>query len=195
MSAFLQANLNGPVRLPRPKPFSSRVSCPSSWCVPLAQVGVSCALALLATVISIGPARAEVYVNMLWDERINDFKVKELVLEGSGQTWDREFQNAYGEYMGLEPGPPFIVQCNVRITNICDEDRKVTDWGSLTIQGGGIGLLDPFAIIFAPDDDQSYCEGAITSYGHLSFVGTSLDPIIFKGKYQINTHRPGNADP
>jgi len=138
--------------------------------------------------------RAEVFVNMLWDETIEDFKVKTLILEGTGQTWDRDFQNAYGEYMNLDPGPPFIIQCNVLIENIHDEDGNVTDWGSLNIESGG-EILDPFEIIFAPDEDQTYCEGEIRSYGNLNFVGTPTDPIIFKGKYKIRTHRPGNPAP
>ena len=55
-----------------------------------------CLLALGFLLTLAGPSTAEVYINMLWDESEETFKVMPLVLDG-GITFDRGYQNASGE--------------------------------------------------------------------------------------------------
>ena len=110
-------------------------------------------------------------VNMLWDEPTQDYKVQVLSLDG-GVTFDRGYQNAYGEEMGYDPGPPFIVQASIS----CG--------GPVSFESGGFDPTRPFVIYMQPGGDQS---GRISGGGGVSFVGTDLDPIRVEGIFEISS--------
>ena len=125
---------------------------------------------ILATLVALPQnAQGEVYVNMQWDESTSSFKVKPLTLEG-GVYFDRGYQNAYGEYLDLDPGPPFIVQ------------SSISAGGSVTFASGGFDPMHPFDIQIYPSPGHS---GRIGGVQGINFVGTMLDPIHVEGAWQI----------
>lgn len=127
-------------------------------------------LPVFLVLIICGSSFGDVYVNMLWDEPTSSFKVKPLVLEG-GAYFDRGYQNAYGEYLGLDPGPPFIIQSSI-IAN-----------GTVTFASGGFDPMRPFNIQIYPNPTHS---GRLSAGQGVNFVGTWLDPIHIEGIWQID---------
>ena len=127
-------------------------------------------LSLALSLVSLAsPTKAEVYVNMQWDEPTKTFKVKPLVLEG-GVYFDRGYQNAYGEYLDLEPGPPFILQSSINAI------------GSVTFASGGFDPMHPFDIQIYPNPLHS---GLLSAGQGVNFVGTPLDPIHVEGVWRL----------
>ncbi len=127
------------------------------------------AILIVAVLLILGSAiRAEVYVNILWDEPTSSFKVMPLVLDG-GVTFNRGYQNAYGEEMGYDPGPPFHIQSSILATS------------SISFEAGGFDPFNPFVIDVRPSEDHV---GYISGNG-VNFVGTTLDPIRISGSYKI----------
>ncbi|MCB2229824.1 right-handed parallel beta-helix repeat-containing protein [bacterium] len=131
---------------------------------------VRCLLPVFLLLMICGSSFGDVYVNMLWDEPTSSFKVKPLVLEG-GAYFDRGYQNAYGEYLGLDPGPPFIIQSSI-IAN-----------GTVTFASGGFDPMRPFDIQVYPNPLHS---GRLTAGQGVNFLGTWLDPIHIEGIWQID---------
>jgi len=138
----------------------------------------------LILLINGGSARAEVYLNKQWDDDLEDWVTTALSLDGRGMSIDRDFQNAYGYFMELDPGPPFIIERDIVITNVLGEDGRVIDWGSFYVRTDGAGSV-PFELIFLPPTSEPL---RIRTYGHLYVTGTSSDPVIFKGAYGIKTN-------
>jgi hypothetical protein len=85
--------------------------------------------------------------------------------------------------MELDPGPPFIIERDIVITNILDEDGRVIDWGSFYVRTDGAGSL-PFELIFLPPTSEPLM---LRTYGHLYVTGTPSDRVIFKGAYGIKS--------
>ena len=137
----------------------------------------------LILIISISSVRAEVYLNKQWDEHLEDWVTSALSLEGRGLSIDREYQNAYGYFMELDPGPPFIIERDIVITNVMDEDERVIDWGSFYVRTDGAGSV-PFELIFLPPTSEPLM---IRTSGHLYVTGTPSDRVIFKGAYGIKS--------
>ena len=135
---------------------------------------------------------AEVYVNMLWDDQLETFRVQPLMLDGTGVTLNRDYQNAYGTMLNLDPGPPFIIQSSIYANNINEPDGTVINWGSITIESGGIGFLEPFNIYLNPSPGH---ETTIFCDGSLKIIGNPLDPIKIEGVLEIKAGHTGGPDP
>lgn len=134
--------------------------------------------------ISCGSVRAEVYLNKQWNEDLKEWETVSLVLRGTGLSINRDYQNAYGIFMELDPGPPFIIERDIVISNILDEDGRVIDWGSFYVRTDGAGSL-PFELIFLPPTSEPLM---LRTYGHLYVTGTPSDRVIFKGAYGIKSN-------
>jgi hypothetical protein len=116
-----------------------------------------------------GTSFGEVYVNMLWDEFYQEYRIKTISGEG-GITFDRGYQNSYGEELGLDPGPPFIIQAGILVN------------GAISFELGGFDPMNPFVVLVQMDEDH---EGPISGGGGVNFIGTSLDPIRIEGNFKI----------
>jgi hypothetical protein len=146
--------------------------------------GIRSFLALLCVlIIAHGSSRATVYLNWQWDEEHEAWYCASLVLQGTGLSLDREYQNAYGMEMGLPPGPPFIIEYDIIIENIYDAERNVESWGSLVITTTGEGT-GPFILQFSP---ATLALPSIRTEGPVHIIGTSSDPILFRGRYNIQS--------
>ena len=73
-----------------------------------------------------------VYVNRVLKPTDNDPCAYDLSKNRiqSNEVWDANYQNAYGECIGLDPGPPFIVETTLFVTG-----------GDLTVQGGTMSTV------------------------------------------------------
>ncbi len=111
----------------------------------------------------------EVYVNMLWDDHYQSYRVK-VLSEDDGITFDRDYQNAYGAAHNLDPGPPFIVESSI-LSN-----------GAITFESGSFDPTNPFLINVQIGENH---EGLISGGGGVNFIGTPLDPIRIEGTYKI----------
>ncbi|MBU8923041.1 MAG: right-handed parallel beta-helix repeat-containing protein [Bacteroidales bacterium] len=138
---------------------------------------------LLMLSMGLHPVSAEVYLNRQWDEDLEDWVTAALSLYGRGVSIDRDYQNAYGLFMDLDPGPPFIIERDIAVTNILGEDDRVIDFGSFYVRTDGAGSV-PFELIFMPPTSEPLM---LRSYGHIHVTGTSSDRVIFKGAYGIKT--------
>ncbi len=112
---------------------------------------------------------AEVWVNMLWNEQEQAYTVQPLILDG-GETFDRGYQNAYGEANNMDPGPPFKIQATIQAG------------GTISFESGGFDPLNPFVVNVEPSGDNS---GLISAVGGVNFIGTFLDPITVSGAYKL----------
>jgi hypothetical protein len=130
------------------------------------------------------PVNAEVFLNRQWDDEREEWYTGTLLLEGEGLSIDRSYQNAYGLYNDLPPGPPFYIEAPIHVRHLFDEDWYVEDWGSFSINTNGEGGTDNFDVIFLSNDEHS---GSISTCGRLSFVGSLSDPIIFKGDLSFSS--------
>ncbi len=82
---------------------------------------------LLLFVGSLQPAYAIVYINRVLNptpENPCNYVLNAHVVQGS-ELWNDDYQNAYGECEELEPGPPFVLEGQLRVIG-----------GDLTVQGG-----------------------------------------------------------
>ncbi|MFH1699431.1 MAG: right-handed parallel beta-helix repeat-containing protein [Candidatus Zixiibacteriota bacterium] len=133
----------------------------------------SSATILFSVIVTLCPTvtQAEVYVNMLWDEHTQSYRVSSLGGEGS-ITFDRDYQNSYGEERDLDPGPPFIVQSSIRFV------------GAVSFESGGFDPLNPFVVLVQIGEGH---DGLISGGAGVNFVGTSLDPIRVEGNYKIRS--------
>ena len=94
--------------------------------------------------ISFGRAFPIVYLNKQWDEQKEEWYTGPLEITGTGLSINREYQNAYGVYMDLPPGPPFIVERLIIIENTYDPvTGEIDDWGKQALLGGARALLFP----------------------------------------------------
>ncbi|MBD3403081.1 T9SS type A sorting domain-containing protein [candidate division GN15 bacterium] len=134
----------------------------------------TCALRALAAaflvIAVLSPvASAEVYLNMQWDDQSGGFRLKPLVLDG-GAYYDRDYQNAYGEYLELDPGPPYIIQSSISAT------------GTVTFASGGFDPMNPFDITV---QSSAAHPGRLLAAQGFNFVGTPLDPIRLQGTWKM----------
>jgi len=133
---------------------------------------------LLLVTLMFSSALGEVYLNRQWDEQDEEWYTGTLFLEGKGLSINREYQNAFGLAMELEPGPPFYIEAPIAISNLYDEEHRVTDWGGFSISSEGSGGDPSFEVIFISSDPT---DNRISTSGNLHCTGTSSDPVIFKG--------------
>ena len=133
---------------------------------------------VLIVFLSASPAYPLVYVNVQWDEQQQEWVVKPLDLTGSGLLLDANYQNAYGDYLNLPPGPPFIIQSQITVHPTFHPDGHVDKWGTLQVDASGADTT--FELIFQPDPSTGDAAGIIVN-GPVSFVGTSSSPIYFRG--------------
>jgi len=127
--------------------------------------------AIVCLVISASPVPGEVYVNMLWDEQTQGFKVKTLSVP-DGVTFDRGYQNAYGVANDLPEGPPFYIQASIQGA------------GSITFESGSPDPFNPFVIYVQIGEGYS---GLISGGDGVNFIGNSLDPIRIEGPFKIQS--------
>ncbi len=149
-------------------------------------------LCILFLIVTVGTSHADVFVNRLWDDQSSTFKVKPLELGAGGITFDRDYQNAYGELYGFDPGPPFIIEAAIIGTGAVDENGEVASFSSVSFRAGGGLLQKPFDIIFQPADNQ---EGRMSINGPVNFEGSSFDPIKVTGAFLILAGHPGGTNP
>lgn len=148
---------------------------------------------LIATLIgSASPDRADalVYVNRQWDDDIEEWVVRPLYVTGGSYAIDRDFQNAYGEFMDLDPGPPIIFEAGVYVENVYDENDDVVEGGFFSISTWGEGGEPDFDLVFSDAEYEPYLQ----INGAVSIAGRAGDPVIFTGTYRINTQYRGVPD-
>jgi hypothetical protein len=133
------------------------------------------------------PATAEVYLNKQWDTTFNRFMVKSLDLIGESLTLDCEYQNAYGDSMGLSPGPPFYIEGAITIDNVYGANYNVVKWGGLTIDAQ-FACGQPFTVIVVNPDAN------IIVNGNLLIEGSTSNPVIFQGYFNFYSQYTGGDD-
>jgi len=135
-----------------------------------------------------GSGFAIVYVNRQWDDWRKQWRTFGLTIEGETVTWNRDYQNAYGEAHDLPPGPPFIIESGILVTNVYDAEWNVLRYGSLTINTEGAGQ-DAFHLEFTLPPPN--IARIIETEGHLSVIGAPSDRITITGDVDIIGRRKG----
>jgi hypothetical protein len=102
--------------------------------------------------------QAEVYVNRVLNVPPPGYTIQQYNV--TSETWDASYQNAYGTYMGLPPGPPFIVEHNL----------IVDPGGSLTIIGPGVVSV-PAIFIVRQGATLTIVSADITSIQQIQILG------------------------
>ncbi|MBD3401458.1 hypothetical protein GF420_01075, partial [candidate division GN15 bacterium] len=144
-------------------------------------------LILLSTSLNLlgaGAAYAEVYVNRLWSDQHQDYRVQPLYLEGTSVTFSRDYQNAYGQELDLTPGPPFYVEDRIHAVNLEAVDSSQVDFGVITFQTALVRHDEPFVVYVFPDIGAGH-GGTIIGEGGVNFKGSTFDPITIQGTFKV----------
>ena len=148
---------------------------------------------MLSCALMSSSGRGEVYVNMLPDTVYGGYSIQSLSANGGGFTFDRDYQNAYGEELHLDPGPPFYIQAPIVASATYNPDGTVNKFGSISFESGGIGFLqEPFNIYVQTGDDHW---GDIQADGPFNVRGSGFDPITISGGFEIRAGNLGGTDP
>nr|MBN2278701.1 T9SS type A sorting domain-containing protein [candidate division Zixibacteria bacterium] len=119
------------------------------------------------------------------------YVVEPIELIGEGMTISRDTHNEYGDCVGDSPGPPFIIEMPIMISNEYNDDGSVLNYGSFTINNSYIKADDgdknpdeAFVLVFQ-SGGLSGTVAISNDGGLLTCKGKAGDPIIFGGCYRI----------